>query len=57
MDENAYDHFQYAIDYPLEGERRWMGKLERLVACTPQQNECVVWVYVFDRLNYRYGSP
>lgn len=31
-----------------------MDKLERLVVQAGRANDCVVWVYLFDRLNYRY---
>jgi len=31
-----------------------MDKLERLVLHAERENDCVVWVYLFDRLNYRY---
>jgi hypothetical protein len=53
MDENSYDHFQYAIDNPLYGDKRWMKKLEELVYAVPPGLNCVVWVYLFERMNYR----
>ncbi len=53
MDENSYDHFQYAIDSPLHGDKRWMKKLEGLVYTVPHGVECIVWIYLFERMNYQ----
>ena len=56
MDENSYDHFTYALANPLRGEKRWMLKLESLVTKVPPENECIIWVYVFERMNFRLVS-
>jgi hypothetical protein len=55
MDETSYTRFQYALDHPLEGEKRWMRKVEKLVAsASPTTENTVIWVYVFDRVNFSY---
>lgn len=52
-DDSSYDRFQYTIDHPLTDERTWMKKLENLVHTTPRENDCIVWVYLFERVNYQ----
>ncbi|KAK4464702.1 hypothetical protein QBC42DRAFT_263088 [Cladorrhinum samala] len=53
-DENSYDRFEYAIHYPLLDDRAWMKKLESLVHSTPSGTHCIIWVYLFERVNYRF---
>ncbi|RYP19047.1 hypothetical protein DL765_003543 [Monosporascus sp. GIB2] len=53
-DDNSYDRFEYIIDHPLPNEKTWMRKLENLVHATPPENDCIIWVYLFERVNYRF---
>ena len=54
-DENSYDRFEYTIDHPLCDNRTWMRKLEGMAHMADPENESIMWVYLYERVNYRYG--
>ncbi|KAK3319652.1 hypothetical protein B0T19DRAFT_432820 [Cercophora scortea] len=53
-DSRSYDHFEYTIDHPIPKNREWLSKMEGLVEKASPHNDCVVWVYIFERINYRF---
>lgn len=53
-DDASYDRFEYAIDNPLPKDQTWRKKLESLVRSTPTEHDCIIWVYLFERVNYRF---